>query len=72
MGFQVQRSDGTTVEIVSINSDNPDYYQWGTNCANLEQDEDLVKRMWENQVLAYAEITPEESDLFWEGYYNNR
>ena len=56
-------------KIVSISSINTDYYAWGRNCALLGYNRDVTMN-----VLFYpfgGNISKENEDLFWEGYYEN-
>ena len=54
-------------KLKSIDTKNPDYYQWGLNCQILgfEQESTLkiLRRM-------DKDIEPGNFDLFWEGYYS--
>lgn len=72
MSFNRTRSDGKEVEIVSINNDNVDYYQWGKNCANLEQTEDEVKNLVDKGMLFSEKATLEQTDEFWRGFLDNQ
>jgi hypothetical protein len=72
MGFEHTRSDGVKVTIVSIPANEmsfADYYQWGKNCANLEQ---TVEDANEVLVSFDLDFTSEESDEFWRGYHDNK
>jgi hypothetical protein len=56
-------------EVVSINSENPDYYQWGKNCKilgySLEETSKIIGTFNSNE-----KINSENFDLFWHGYYS--
>lgn len=69
MSFKRTRSDGKEVEIVSIKNDSTDYYQWGANCANLEQTEEEARKSLSNYGLKF---TAEQSDEFWRGYVDHQ
>jgi hypothetical protein len=53
----------------SITSINTDWYQWGLNCQILEYDKDTVDHIAQSGRL-YYKGSPEDLDLFWEGYYS--
>ena len=72
MGFQRTRSDGKEVEIVSINNQNVNYYQWGKNCANLEQTEDEVKHLIDQGHMFDEKVKPEQTDDFWRGFIDHQ
>lgn len=72
MSFTRTRSDGKEVEIVSINNANLDYYQWGKNCANLEQTEDEIKNLISKDMLFSPDTTSEQADEFWRGFLDNQ
>lgn len=72
MSFNKTRSDGKEIEIVSIDSQNVNHYQWGANCANLEQTEEEIKRLIAIGHLFDDKTTPEQSDDFWRGFIDNQ
>ena len=55
-------------KIVSISSINTDYYAWGRNCAFLGYNRDVTM----NVLYPFGgNISKENEDLFWDGYYEN-
>lgn len=55
-------------KIVSISSINTDYYAWGRNCAFLRYNRDVTM----NVLYPFGgNISKENEDLFWDGYYEN-
>jgi hypothetical protein len=56
-------------KVVPINSENPDYYQWGKNCKildySIEETSKIIKTFNFNE-----KITSENFNLFWAGYYS--
>lgn len=69
MSFIRTRSDGKEVEIISIDRAITDYYQWGKNCANLEQTEEEIRKV----LVSYGDdFSAEDSDNFWRGFTDNK
>ena len=56
-------------EVQKINSNNTDWYQWGLNTQILDYDEDTTIKILKCGLKNYNG-TPEDADLFWEGYYS--
>jgi len=60
--------------IISIDSKNPDYYQWGLNCKLLnftkEQAKGVIDYMKDGNSITKEEITQEQKDLFYSGFYS--
>ena len=52
-------------QIVPIDSNNVDYYQWGRNCMLLDFDEKLTL----NIIDTFPNETQEDIDMFFSGYY---
>lgn len=53
------------VELLFVNKPhNNHYYEWGRNCATLGYDEEKARKA----ALTYGLMSPEDSDMFWEGY----
>ena len=55
-------------QTVPISSLEPDYYNWGRNCAYLGYDEQIS----ENCLNAYDPPSTENYDWFWMGYFDNK
>lgn len=53
-------------KVISINSTNTDYWQWGRNCAILQFD----GKETANIISTDKEITSENYNLFYEGYHS--
>lgn len=53
-------------EIVSIDSNNPDMYQWGVNCKNLKLSEEECRSVFFQ--YESEQFTTEQMNQFWEGY----
>jgi hypothetical protein len=53
-------------KVISINSENVDYWQWGRNCAILGYDQEEA----ENIIATDREKSYSDYDLFYEGYYS--
>ena len=54
-------------EIKSISTKNTDYFQWGTNCKNLNFSTEQVSKILESYI---DNMTQEEIDDFYNGYSN--
>lgn len=53
-------------KVISINSENPNYYSWGRNCKILGFDESTTLNCLETE----ENMTSEDFDSFCEGYYS--
>lgn len=56
--------------VVSISSKDPDYYIWGRNCQVLQMSEEDVRKVIGDHVEFVPGVTPQDCDMFWEGYVN--
>ena len=54
--------------VKSIDSKNPDYWQWGLNCKVLGFTTDQARACTEQ----YDDMTLEQRDMFWEGFVNGQ
>lgn len=60
--------------IIPIDGKNPDYYQWGVNCKLLgftrKQAKGVIGYMKEGNSITKEEITQDQKDLFYSGFYS--
>lgn len=56
----------TDTEIVPIDSNNVNFYQWGLNCRKLG----FTVEQTEDAFYTEAQVSSEDFDMFWSGYYS--